>query len=141
MQGELMRRKARPILAVGALLLGGAGLAPLAQAAEDAPSSGSNEVKVFRAEVTKQQLPLLLAAGQDSHELGEQAPDKGKATVEVYLTDKQAEQLQKKGVHLKQHRLSARAHARVAAAGDGVYRPYSGAGNLKEEIIRTGREH
>ncbi|GAA3808705.1 M14 family zinc carboxypeptidase [Streptomyces phyllanthi] len=136
-----MRRKARPILAVGALLLGGAGLAPVAQAAEDAGSPDQNEVKVFRAEVTKQQIPLLLAAGQDSHELGERAPDKGTATVEVYLTDKQAEELEQKGVDLREHTISAKARARVAAAGDGVYRPYSGAGNLKEEIIRTGQEH
>lgn len=136
-----MRRKARPILAVGALLLGGAGLAPTAQAAQTSGSPGPEEVKVYRAEVTKQQIPLLLAAGQDGHELGEQAPDKGRATVEVYLTDKQAEELEQKGVDLKEHTLTAKARARVAAAGDGVFRPYSGAGNLKEEIIRTGQEN
>ncbi|MPY49107.1 M14 family metallopeptidase [Streptomyces acidicola] len=136
-----MRRKARPILAVGALLLGGAGLAPIAHAAETSGSPDGDEVKVYRAEVTRQQIPLLLAAGQDSHELGEQAPDKGRATVEVYLTDKQAEGLAQKGVDLKEHTLTAKARARVAAAGEGVYRPYSGAGNLKEEIIRTGQEH
>lgn len=136
-----MRRKARPILAVGALLLGGAGLAPVAQAAETNGSPAGEEVKVYRAEVTRQQIPLLLAAGQDGHELGEQAPGKGEATVEVYLTDKQAEGLEEKGVDLREHTLTAKARARVAAAGDGVYRPYSGAGNLKEEIIRTGQEH
>ncbi|MEV6590450.1 M14 family metallopeptidase [Streptomyces acidicola] len=136
-----MRRKARPILAVGALLLGGAGLAPIAHAAETSGSPDGDEVKVYRAEVTRQQIPLLLAAGQDSHELGEQAPDKGRATVEVYLTDKQAEGLAQKGVDLKEHTLTAKARARVAAAGEGVYRPYSGPGNLKEEIIRTGQEH
>ncbi|MEW2394917.1 M14 family zinc carboxypeptidase [Streptomyces sp. NPDC046862] len=136
-----MRRKARPILAVGALLLGGAGLAPTAQAAQSSGSPGADEVRVYRAEVTKQQIPLLLAAGQDGHELGEQAPDKGTATVEVYLTGKQAEQLEQKGVDLKEHRLTAKARERVAAAGDGVFRPYSGAGNLKEEILRTAQEN
>ncbi|NGO07458.1 zinc carboxypeptidase [Streptomyces sp. HC44] len=138
-----MRRRARSILAVGALLLGGAGLAPMAQAddASAQPDPGADEVKIFRADVTKEQLPLLLAAGQDGHELGEQAPEKGTATVEVYLTDKQAGQLEKKGVDLTEHKLSAKARARVAAAGDGVYRPYSGKGNLKEEIVRTGQKH
>src|ERR1041384_2565889 len=86
-QGGHMRRRARTILAAGTLLLGGAGIAPVAIAAEDAGTPGSDEVKVFRAEVTKAQIPLLLAAGQDGHELGEQAPEKGTATVEVYLTD------------------------------------------------------
>ncbi len=138
-----MRRRARPILAVGALLLGGAGIAPVAQAAGDGTTgtTGGEEVKVFRAEVTKQQIPLLLAAGQDAHELGEQAPEKGTADVEVYLTDKQAEDLEHQGIDLKEHTLSAKTRARVAAAGDGVYRPYSGKGNLEEEIVATGQEH
>ena len=134
-----MRRRARSILAAGALLLGGVAIAPMAQAEPGAAAApGADEVKVFRADVTKEQVPLLLAAGQDSHELGEQVPDKGTATVEVYLTDKQADQLEKKGVDLAEHKLSAKARARVAAAGDGVYRPYSGKGNLQEEILRTG---
>ncbi|MFD7275960.1 M14 family zinc carboxypeptidase [Streptomyces sp. NPDC059862] len=140
-----MRHRARSILAVGALLIGGASIAPFAQAQGASSTSSSSpdaeEVKVYRAEVTKQQIPLLLATGQDGHELGEQAPDKGTATVEVYLTDKQARKLEKQGVDLKEHTLSAQARARVAAAGDGVYRPYSGAGGLKEEILRTGQEH
>ncbi|GAQ61371.1 M14 family metallopeptidase [Streptomyces scabiei] len=136
-----MRRRARSILAAGALLLGGgAGLAPLAQAAEN-DSSDTDEVKVFRAEVTKKQIPLLLAAGQDGHELSEQAPEKGTASVEVYLTDKQADALEEQGVKLREHQLTRKAEARVDAAADGVYRPYGGAGNIKEEILRTGQEN
>ncbi|MFI1444763.1 M14 family metallopeptidase [Streptomyces fructofermentans] len=135
-----MRRRARSILAAGALLLGGLTVAPAAQAEPGAAADpGADEVKVFRADVTKEQVPLLLATGQDGHELGERVPDKGTAAVEVYLTDKQAEELEDKGVDLTEHKLSAKARARVAAAGDGVFRPYSGAGNLKEEIVRTGQ--
>ncbi|WP_055529226.1 M14 family metallopeptidase [Streptomyces graminilatus] len=136
-----MRRRARTILAVGTLVLGGAGLAPVAVAAQHAGTPGADEVKVFRAEVTKAQIPLLLAAGQDGQELGERTQGKGTSTVEVYLTDKQAAQLEGKGVHLKEHTLTARARARVAAAGDGVFRPYSGPGNLKEEILRTAQRN
>jgi hypothetical protein len=130
------------ILAVGALLLAGAGTAPIAQAQPSNPAEAeAEEVKVFRAEVTKRQVPLLLAAGQDGHELSERVPEKGTATVEAFLTDKQAEQLREQGVELAEHTLSARAEARVEAAADGVFRPYSGPGNLKEEILRTGQEH
>ncbi|MFI9174836.1 M14 family metallopeptidase [Streptomyces lincolnensis] len=136
-----MRRRARPILAVGALLLGGAGVAPLAQAAEGPASTDPNEVKVFRADVTQKQVPLLLAAGQDAHELGEQVPEKGEATVEVYLTDRQAEKLEDQGVDLSEHKLSAKAENRVEAAAEGVFRPYGGKGGLKEEIVRTGQEN
>ncbi|MBD0844560.1 M14 family metallopeptidase [Streptomyces sp. TRM68416] len=137
-----MRHRARSILAVGALLIGGASIAPIAQA-QNGSSSGSDadEVKVFRAEVTKKQIPLLLAAGQDGHELSERAPEKGTATIEVYLTDQQADKLRKQGVELSEHTLSARAERRVEAAAEGVFRPYSGSGGLKEEILRTAREN
>ncbi|MGY6022242.1 M14 family zinc carboxypeptidase [Streptomyces spinosirectus] len=137
-----MRHRARSILAVGALLIGGASLAPIAQA-QNGSSQGSdpNEVEVYRADVTARQIPLLLAAGQDSHELGERVPDKGTASVEVYLTRQQAHKLEKQGVDLTEHTLSAKAEARVEGAAQGVFRPYSGSGGLKEEIVRTGQEN
>ncbi len=137
-----MRHRARSILAVGALLIGGASFAPIAQAQNGSSDTADpDEVKVFRAEVTKQQIPLLLAAGQDGHELSAQAPEKGTATIEVYLTDTQAEKLEKQGVELTEHTLSAKAEQRVEAAAEGVFRPYSGSGGLKEEILRAGQEN
>ncbi|NJP49478.1 zinc carboxypeptidase [Streptomyces sp. SBST2-5] len=137
-----MRRRAGSILAAGALLIGGAGFAPAAQARPAGPPAGDqDEVRVFRAAVTSKQVPLLLAAGQDGHELGEQVPDRGTATVEVYLTTGQAEKLEKQGVRLTEHRLSARAADRVEKAAEGVFRPYSGKGGLKEEILRTAQRH
>ncbi|WP_155056446.1 M14 family metallopeptidase [Streptomyces blattellae] len=134
-----MRRRARSILAVGTLLIGGASIAPIAQAQSGTPSSGGDEVKVFRADVTKEQVPLLLAAGQDGHELGEQVPDKGTATVEVYLTDQQADRLGKQGVDLTEHTLSGKAEDRVEAAAEGVFRPYGGDGGLQQEILATAQ--
>lgn len=137
-----MRRRARSILAVGALLIGGAGFAPVAQAQPADPATpDANEVKVFRADVTKEQVPLLLATGQDGHELGEQVPDRGTAAVELYLTEKQAGTLEEQGVDLTEHTLSAKAAERVDDAADGVFRPYSGSGGLREEILRTAREN
>ncbi|MFB6981771.1 M14 family metallopeptidase [Streptomyces scopuliridis] len=139
-----MRRRAGSILAAGALLLAGITAAPTAQArpgsapgAEAAP--GADAVKVFDAEVTKEQIPLLLAAGQDAHELTERAPEKGTANVELFLTDAQARALAKQGVEATERKVSAKANARLRAAGDGVFRPYSGAGNLQEEIVETGQ--
>ncbi|MEU1500875.1 M14 family zinc carboxypeptidase [Streptomyces sp. NPDC005732] len=137
-----MRRRARAILAAGALLLGGAGMAPIAQAQSgSSPKPDANAVKVFHAEVTKQQIPLLLAAGQDGHELGDRTEKNGRSAVEVYLTDRQARKLEKQGVDLTEHTLSARTEARVEDAAQGVFRPYSGKGNLQEEIVRTGAAH
>lgn len=131
-----MRRRARPILAVGALLLGGAGIAPVAHAAQGAGSPDPSEVKVFRAEVTSGQVPLLLAAGQDGHELSEQVPAKGTATVEVYLTDQEAQKLEGQGVELTEHTLTAKAEARVDKAAEGVFRPYSGKGACRRRSSR-----
>ncbi|GHD27798.1 M14 family metallopeptidase [Streptomyces galbus] len=138
-----MRHRARSILAVGALLIGGASIAPIAQAQNGGPArtADDDEVKVYRAEVTKQQVPLLLAAGQDGHELGESVPAKGTAAVEIYLTGEQAKKLRKQGVDLAEHTLTAKAEQRVEAAADGVFRPYSGSGGLKEEILRTARQN
>ncbi|MFF9585023.1 M14 family zinc carboxypeptidase [Streptomyces achromogenes] len=132
-----MRHRARSILAVGALMIGGASLAPTAQARSDDPSPAPEEVRVYHAEVTGQQVPLLLKAGQDGHELGERTAGGGRTRVEVYLTGRQAARLREQGVALTEHTLSARAEARVEDAAQGVFRPYSGSGGLKEEILRT----
>ncbi|MET9686332.1 M14 family metallopeptidase [Streptomyces coeruleorubidus] len=137
-----MRQRARSILAVGALLIAGASIAPIAQAQPDSsPPSDPDEVKVFRADVTREQVPLLLAAGQDGHELSEQVPEKGTATIEVILTDQQAKKLAKQGVDLTEHDLSTKAEARVEDAAEGVFRPYSGKGGIKEEILEAAQDN
>ncbi|GHD97597.1 M14 family metallopeptidase [Streptomyces alanosinicus] len=135
-----MRHRARSILAVGALLIGGASLAPVAQAQSGRPvTSDPDQIKVFRADVTKQQIPLLLKAGQDGDELGEQVTGSGRSEVEVYLTDRQAAKLRGQGVDLTEHTVPAKALARVEKASQGVFRPYGGSGGLKEEILRTAQ--
>ncbi|MFE9447565.1 M14 family zinc carboxypeptidase [Streptomyces sp. NPDC006739] len=137
-----MRHRARSILAVGALLIGAASLAPVARAQSASPGKPDpDEVRVFRADVTQQQIPLLLKAGQDSHELGDKVTGGGRTAVEVYLTDKQARKLEKQGVALTEHTLSAGARARVKDASQHVFRPYGTSGGLKEEILRTGQRN
>ncbi|MFF0753768.1 M14 family zinc carboxypeptidase [Streptomyces sp. NPDC004267] len=135
-----MRRGARSILAAASLLIAGLVAAPVAGAR---PNHGNDTdaLSVYRATVTQQQVPLLLEAGTDAHELTEQVPAKGSATVELYLTARQAGQLRRQGVPLSEHTLSAQAERRVAAAGDGVFRPYGGKGGLKQEILDTARSH
>ncbi|MFF8292239.1 M14 family zinc carboxypeptidase [Streptomyces sp. NPDC016309] len=136
-----MRRRARAILAAASLLVTGLVAGPAAGAeGPDGPDDGRGDgLSVWHARVTKEQVPLLLDAGADGHELSEQVPDKGTATVELYLTGRQAETLRDKGVGVTEHDLTATAEKRVAAAGDGVFRPYSGKGGLKEELLTTAR--
>ncbi|MFF0447794.1 M14 family zinc carboxypeptidase [Streptomyces sp. NPDC004609] len=134
-----MRRRARSILAAVSLLTATLAAAPIARA-QSGDGSGDG-LSVWHAKVTKAQVPLLLAAGADGHELTERVPDKGTATVELHLTEDQAGDLREQGVGITEHTLSAAARQRVAAAGDGVYRPYSGEGGLKGEILATAQAH
>ncbi|MEV4685728.1 M14 family metallopeptidase [Streptomyces kurssanovii] len=134
-----MRRRARSILAAAALLVAGVSAAPIAQA--DSGGGNGEELAVWHAEVSKEQVPLILAAGTDGHELGEQIPDKGSATIELHLTERQAGELREQGVDITEHTLSDKAEKHLAAAGDGVFRPYGGEGGLKAEILDTARSH
>ncbi|WP_406860236.1 M14 family zinc carboxypeptidase [Streptomyces sp. HUAS MG47] len=134
-----MRRRARAILATASLLIAGLAAAPAAGAAQN--DGDDDGLSVWRAQVTREQVPLLLEAGTDGHELTEQVPDRGTATVELHLTDRQAAQLRDKGVDLARHTLSDRSRQRVAAAGDGVFRPYGGPDGLKQEILATAQAH
>ncbi|MET8503879.1 M14 family zinc carboxypeptidase [Streptomyces sp. NPDC004787] len=134
-----MRRRAGAILATASLVIAGLATAPGAGARPTGRDGDVEHVSVWRATVTKEQLPLLLDAGTDAHELTEQVPDRGSATVELYLTDAQAGRLRRQGVRLAEHSLDAGAERRVAAAGDGVFRPYGGEGGLKQEILDTAR--
>ncbi|MEU5775501.1 M14 family zinc carboxypeptidase [Streptomyces venezuelae] len=139
-----MRRRAsaRSVLATGALLLGGLAAAPNAQAGSPGKAPAADDpasVQVYQAEVTKKQIPILVEAGQDAHELAGQTPESGTARVELYLTEGQAKDIERKGVELSEHQVSAATQKRLKAAGDGVYRPYSGKGGLQEEIVKTGQ--
>ncbi|MFD8955103.1 M14 family zinc carboxypeptidase [Streptomyces xanthophaeus] len=142
-----MRHRARSILAASALVFGTT-LAALPAAAQPQPASagptgapGADEVRVYEADITKEQVPLVLAAGQDAHELSERAPETGTARVELFLTGAQAGDLAAQGIALAERKVPANAAARSGAVGDGVFRPYSGKGGLQEEILRTAGSH
>lgn len=135
-----MRHRARSTLAASALVFASTLAAlPSAAQAQAGPGAapGADEVRVYDADITREQVPLVLAAGQDAHELAERAPESGTARVELFLTAGQAEGLKTQGIRLAEHKVPAQALARAKAAGDGVFRPYSGKGGLQEEILAT----
>lgn len=139
-----MRHRARSILAASALVFAST-LAALPAAAQDRAATGApagaDEVRVYDADITREQVPLVLAAGQDAHELTERAPETGTAKVELFLTGGQAKELAAQGIRLAERKVPAAGLARTEAAGDGVFRPYSGKGGLQEEILRTAGEN
>ncbi|MCC3773782.1 zinc carboxypeptidase [Streptomyces sp. UNOB3_S3] len=133
-----MRRKTRSIIAVVSLLLGG--LAAAAPSAHARPAAGTGDpLTVWTARVTGAQVPLLLRAGVDGHELGRRVTGGEKAPVEVVLTATQAEELRRQGVDITEKRV--RDHQGLAPKGDGVFRPYSGKNGLQQEITDTARTH
>ncbi|MEU1148579.1 M14 family zinc carboxypeptidase [Streptomyces sp. NPDC005863] len=141
-----MRRRAsaRSVLAAGVVLIGGLAVAPQAGASGPSTTPKADDpaaVHVYQADVTKRQIPLLVAAGQDAHELAGQTPERGTGRVELYLTEGQAKAVERKGIELGEHKITAGAEKRLKAAGDGVFRPYSGKGGLREEIVKTGQAH
>ncbi|MEU7277853.1 M14 family zinc carboxypeptidase [Streptomyces sp. NPDC045431] len=135
-----MRRRARAILAAASLLIAGLAAGPVA-GAEQKDGTDGDRLSVWHAKVGKDQVQLLLEAGADGHELSERIPEKGAATIELYLTGPQAKSLRDKGVDLTEHTVPDTAEKRLAAAGDGVFRPYGGENGLKAEILATARAH
>ncbi|MGW1071811.1 M14 family zinc carboxypeptidase [Streptomyces sp. NPDC002537] len=137
-----MRRRARSFLAAASLLIGSVAAAPFAHA-QPAPGTTADggRLTAWTAKVTSAQLPLLLAAGVDGHELGERLTADRAAPVELILTGSQAAGLREQGVELTEKRVPKKTQDRLAAAGDHVFRPYGPKGGLEEEIVDTGRAH
>lgn len=146
-----MRRKARSLVAAASLLLGGLAMAPIAQARPATPAATTQDAEgtakdtgplsVWTAEVGAAQIPLLLKAGADGHELGERITAGRTAPVELHLTAAQAGTLRRQGVDLTEKKISEKTRKRIEAAGDGVFRPYSGERGLQREIQDTARAH
>ncbi|GHG71290.1 zinc carboxypeptidase [Streptomyces griseocarneus] len=139
-----MRRRAGSVLAVASLFLGALAATPDAHAqpaAAAAPRAEDGALSVWTAEVTAAQVPLLLRAGIDGHELGERITGDKAVPVEVHLTAGQAQELKDRGVRLTEKRLPKGVLEHTQAAGDGVFRPYSGKNGLQQEIRDTGRAH
>ncbi|MFI0978941.1 M14 family zinc carboxypeptidase [Streptomyces sp. NPDC021093] len=135
-----MRLRARSILAASSLLIAGVAAVPVAQAQPAGNAAGGGDsISVWNAKVTQAQVPLLLRAGTDAHELSERVPARGTATVELILTAKQAAELRGQGVDISEHKVAAK--ARAAVPGDGVFRPYSGKGGLQEELLATAQKY
>lgn len=135
-----MRRKTRSLLAAAALLLGGMAAVPAAQAqARDGGGGDRGAIGTWSGQVSAAQVPLLLKAGVDGHELGAQVPKAGKGQVEVQLSAAQAAGLRKQGVQLTRKIVSPETQRKLKAQGDRVFRPYMGVNGLMKEMIDTAR--
>ena len=106
-----------------------------------ASAQAADRLEVYKGKVSRAQLGALSELGIDRHELQVRRAG-GKLRVEVILSGEQAQQLRSKGLALSVKKVRGRsATARAAQAGDGVFRPYSGAGGLREEYEQAAREN
>lgn len=123
-------------LAAGALVAG-----PSATAVPGQGDKGGLEV--YAGELVPDQLQKLAALGLDHEDVATGKAENGKVRVEAVITDLQAEKLRSDGVELavkkvKGNKASEEA-ARIALAGNTVYRSYSEAGGIRDELIATAR--
>ena len=137
-------RRSPVLIAVLAVVAGALAAGPMATAAP--PGQGGDGLEVYVGELDPQQLQKLADIGVDRQELitGEKGAD-GKAKVEVVITDRQAAKLRTDGVDLTVKKVKGRdasdEAARLAQAGPAVFRPYSGPGGLREELVSTAGAH
>jgi hypothetical protein len=105
-----------------------------------AATADSDTLEVYVGTLDAAQFEKLHAAGVDQHEADTATTQDGKTTVEVILGTRQAAKLIAGGVPLTVRRPSATAR-RSAAAAPTVFRPYSGPGGLREELVATAAKY
>ncbi|WP_158079059.1 M14 family zinc carboxypeptidase [Actinomadura sp. CNU-125] len=135
-------RRLTPILAAGALLIGVLTAAPATAA--PAPRASGGTVDVYTAELSAAQMKILDRAGlaREDVQISEAGEGEDRVRVEAVLNDAMAAELNRQGLGLKVKKVDGKdARARAKAAPDNVFRPYSGAGNIHEELLRVASEN
>ena len=109
-----------------------------------AGAQAADRLEVYKGKVSRGQLGVLAELGIDRHELQLKGTRSGRQiSVELILSGSQARALRREGIRLsvkKVSRRAARARAR-AAQSTSVFRPYSGAGGLREEYEQAARDN
>jgi hypothetical protein len=96
----------------------------------------------YSGELTREQFALLLDSGVDRREVASTpGAAEGTTVVEAILGDRQAQALIGQGLPLERRGAQADAQARTFAAEPGVFRPWSGPGNLREEFLALAADN
>ena len=135
-----MHRVVPACLAAIALVAGSA-VAGTATAVPPSADRGKDRFEVFTGKITPGQLQQIrdLGVARDDLALGKTAD--GKTEVEVVMSVSRSEVLRAKGVSLTLKKVDGRnaeqSAKALAAQGDNVFRPYSGPGGLREEVVNA----
>lgn len=96
------------------------------------PPGGDDRLAVYTGTVDAEGLAAIVDLGVDRHDVvATPAAEAGTVDVEVILSGEQVAELAKSGTELQPKASSQR---RALAAGDGVFRTYSGPGGIQEEL-------
>jgi Zinc carboxypeptidase len=146
-----VKRTTVAIVSTIALLLGLGGLVPAAPAlAAPVPAprlpGGDSNLDVYTGEMTLAQLGTVRSLGIDQEDLTlKKAATAGRVGVEVVLNGSQAARLARQGVPLAPKQVRGQdAGQRLraqAAAGFQVFRSYSEAGGIRDELVQTAKDN
>ena len=136
----------RVVTSLFAAITLGAGTAMAAPAAAAPPGSdrSKDRLEVFTGQITPAQLRMLRRLGFDHEDIALHKAVGGKAGVEVVMSLAQGEALRAKGVPLQAKKIKGQTSAersKVLAEQGKVFRPYSGPGNIREEIVNAANAH
>lgn len=93
--------------------------------------------KVYVADLTLEQLDALRQEAVDREDFRATPADGGKIRVEIVLNPVIAQKLRGQGMNFQEQADQPKAKALAA----GVFRPYSGEGNLREELVKAAKDH
>ncbi|WP_211288035.1 M14 family metallopeptidase [Mumia flava] len=114
-----------------------------AETPKNEPGPRGSGLEVYTATVDSEGLDALGEVGVDRDHATTDVTKDGEAEVEVVLTPEQAGELEGEGVDLDVKEVDGVAAstmmARQAAAGFSVYRSYSEAGGIKDDLVATAR--
>ncbi len=135
------KRSTMLLAAIAAVLAAVVGTAP-AQAGSRAPGA-NDRVDVYTGVLDAEQLTALRSAGVDFEDvLVARGAGLGSARVEVTITGAQARDLASSGIRLRLKRVDGQTAAlRASKLAAGVFRPYSGPGNIQEELLQVAADH
>lgn len=134
-RSTLIRRSA--VIGAAALVL--AGLTATPSAAAPPPESG-DRMSVYTGELDAAGLAAIIDLGVDRHDLVAKPLADGRISVEAILSGAQAEALVEAGSELAPKSPAAQQRT-LEAAAPGVFRPYSGAGGIQEELVAQAAAH
>ncbi|MEV0403770.1 M14 family zinc carboxypeptidase [Actinoallomurus sp. NPDC050550] len=137
-----MKRVFLSVLAASALIVGLQSTPT--SASPPKPGAVSDHVDLYTGDIPLAQTRALHGAGLDDEDIHIGKVTGGKVHVEVLMGGRQAQRLRAQGLDLKLNVVNGRTAAQratLAGKGDHVFRPYTGPGNIREEILNAAAAH